>query len=244
MIKIGGAMLLKGIIKKFLNYMPPRLICKLEFERQSFTNFNERPVEFAFVFAQLSQLYPQKVLDVGTGFTALPHLIRNCGCLVTAIDNVKDFWPSGMFNRHYHVIDDDITDTRIDDKFDLITCISVLEHIEKYEIAIRNMFSLLNSNGYLILTFPYSENQYVKNVYKLPGSDAYSKEIPFICQSYSRNEITQWLQKYNGVIGKQEYYQFWSGDYWTVGNQIIPPRKVSSDKKHQLTCILIQKVSK
>jgi len=217
-----------------------RWVCKREFDTQSFVRFNERPVEFGFVFRHLARIYPRDVLDVGTGTTALPHLMGNCGLLVTATDNVRDYWPSGMFNRHYHVIDDDITNTRLQHTFDLITCISVLEHVEDSAAAVRNMFSLLSPGAYLILTFPYTEREYVKNVYELPGS-SYGQDAPYICQSYSRNEITGWLRDNKGDIIEQEFWQFWNGDFWTVGNQIIPPRKVTAEEKHQLSCILIRK---
>lgn len=159
----------KSTIKNLLNSYPER-ICRLEFESQTFNRFNERPIEFGFVFRKIGQIYPHKILDVGTGKTALPQLMRNCGCLITATDNVRDYWPSEMLNRHYHVIDDDITRTRLSGTFDFITCISVLEHIIKPDEAIRNMFSLLKPNGHLILTFPYSERCYVKNVYELPDA--------------------------------------------------------------------------
>lgn len=161
--------LAKQTVKKLLN-LYPEWICRREFESQTFIRFNERPVEFSFVFRKIGEIYPRKILDVGTGTTALPHLMRNCGSLVTATDNVRDYWPFGMVNRHFYVIDDDITATRLSDKFDLITCISVLEHIQKSDDAVRNMLSLLKSNGHLILTFPYNEKSYVRNVYKLPGS--------------------------------------------------------------------------
>lgn len=231
--------IIKTQIKKLLN-LTPQWVCNREFKQQSFTRFNERPVEFGFVFRQLARIYPHKILDVGTGITALPHLMRNCGCLVTAIDNIKDYWPSGLFNRHYHIINDDITDSHINDSFDLITCVSVLEHVEKSEAAIQNIFRLLNPNGYLILTFPYTENNYVRNVYALPGS-SYGQNAQYICQSYSRKELSKWLQENNGVIIEQEYWQFWEGDYWTVGNSIIPPHKAGVEDNHQISCILIQK---
>ena len=176
----------KQLARNVLNIYP-RWICKREFESQTFVRFNERPIEFSFVFKKIGELYPHTVLDVGTGTTALPHLMRNCGCLVTATDNVRDYWPSGMLNRHYHVINDDITETHISDTFDLITCVSVLEHILKPDDAIRNMFSLLKPNGHLILTFPYSENNYIRNVYELPGS-SYGQGAPYITQSYSRTD--------------------------------------------------------
>jgi SAM-dependent methyltransferase len=227
-------------LRKLLNLIPS-WICKREFQRQAFFRFNERPVEFAFVFKHLARIYPRKILDVGTGTTALPHLMQNCGYLVTAIDNIKDYWTSGMSNRHYHVIDDDITNSKLTDTFDFITCISVLEHIEAFDAAVRNMFKLLNPKGHLILTFPYTDNKYVKNVYKLPGS-SYGQDNPYIAQSYSRNELSKWLKDNDGILIEQEYWRFWDGDFWTVGNQLIPPKKVDAGEKHQISCILIQKI--
>ncbi len=229
----------KNILRQLLNRYIKR-ICRQEFEAQIFTRFNERPIEFSFVFRKLGEIYPRNILDVGTGTTALPHLMRNCGFIVTATDNIHDYWPSGMLNRHYHLIDDDITDTHLSETFDLITCISVLEHIQKHETAVYNMFSLLKKNGHLILTFPYNEKSYVKNVYELPDS-SYGKGLPYITQSFSRGELKQWLRENQGIIIDQEYWQFWEGNYWTEGNQLIPPRCVTEDDKHQLACLLIQK---
>lgn len=229
----------KQLIKEVLN-LYPEWICRREFESQVFRRFNERPVEFGFVFRTIGQFYPRTILDIGTGTTALPHLMRNCGCLVTATDNVRDYWPSGMLNRHYHVINDDIMASRLSNTFDLITCISVMEHVQKPADAIRNMFSLLEPNGHIILTFPYNERSYVRNVYELPGS-SYGKGAPYITQSYSRSEVKQWIEENDATIIDQEYWQFWEGEHWTVGDQIIPPQSVTPDKKHQLTCILIQK---
>jgi len=229
----------KSLVLKLL-HLSPRWICKHEFDKQSFLLFNERPVELGFVFRHLAKICPRKILDVGTGTTALPHLMRNCGPLVTAIDNIRDYWVSGMYNRHYYVIDDDITNSQINDTFDLITCISVLEHISDHYAAIRNMFRLLKPSGFLILTFPYTEDRYIENVYKLPGS-TYGQDLPFITQSFSRDELSKWIEDNDGVIVDQEYWQFWDGNAWTVGNQIIPPRKVDVEDSHQISCILIQK---
>jgi SAM-dependent methyltransferase len=230
---------IKSVFKKVLDYYP-KWVCKREYERQSFIVFNERPVEYTFVFRHLSRLYPVKVLDVGTGTSALPQLMSQCGCLVTAIDNVRDYWPSGMFNRHFHILDDDITSSQLRDKFDLITCISVLEHIKDSDMAVRNMFSLLKPNGHIILTFPYTENCYVRNVYELPGSQ-YGEGSFHICQSFSRREISKWLGDNDGTIVEQEYWRFWDGEFWTVGNQLVPPYKVGKEETHQVSSVLIQK---
>lgn len=229
-------MILKQILHLYTRFVTIR-----EYKNQRFTRFNERPVELAFVFRKLGEIYPLKILDIGTGLTALPHLMRNCGSIVTATDNIKDYYPAGMYNRHYHILNDDITQSNLADKYDLITCISVLEHIEESDAAVSNMFNLLNSKGSLLLTFPYKESKYVRNVYELPGS-SYGKDNAFITQSYSRADVDRWLTRRNIKIVEQEYWQFWDGDYWTVGSQIIPPVKVTERDNHQISCIHFQRM--
>lgn len=214
--------------------------CRKEYRAQQFCGINERPIEYSFVFSQLTELWPKTVLDVGTGTTALPHLMRNCGFLVTAIDNIRDYWPSGMINRHYYIINDDITDTRLHQTFDVITCASVLEHIKEHRAAVRSMFSLLNPGGHLLLTFPYNEQQYIGNVYELPDSSARAK-LPFVTQAFSRNEIDAWLADTGMKIRKQEYWRFFSGEYWTCGTRVCPPVRVDSGSRHQLGCLLLVK---
>ena len=217
-----------------------RWICRREYRSQIYTGFNERAVELLFLFRQLARYWPKTVLDVGTGTTSLPHLIRNCGFLVTAIDNIGDYWNYGIVNRHYHVLNDDITDSRLGASFDFITCISVLEHIENHGAALRNIFRLLNPGGHAVLTFPYNEKKYVRNVYDLPGSDARVK-YPFITQVFSRNELDAWLTENDGTLIEQEYWRFYTGDYWTIGNMIDRPVRVDRNEPHHVSCVLIQK---
>ena len=210
------------------------------YESQQFRALNERPIEYAFVFKAIRELSPRSVLDVGTGDTALPSLIRSCGPIVTATDNVVDYWPKGMFNRHYHVIDDDITSSRLSERFDLVVCVSVLEHIRKHDAAVRCMFSLLNEGGHLALTFPYNEREYVPDVYRLEGA-GYGRDFPFIGQVFSREEIVQWLEANRARIVQQEYWQVFTGALWTFGKRVVTPLRVGSDEKHQLSCVLMQK---
>lgn len=227
-------------MKRIINYFLSRQN-RREYEKPLFSSWNERPVEYRFVFEALAETYPEKILDVGTGLTALPHLMANCGFKVAAIDNIRDYWHGGMFNRHYHVMDDDITDTKLKEKFNLITCISTLEHIEKSDQAVKNMFSLLNKKGRLLLTFPYNEKKGAKNVYDLPGSSA-RRNLKFKTKAYCRADLNHWLNENNGRIVKQEYWQFFGGEYWTLGEKIIPPIKVDPDDRHQISCVLIEKI--
>jgi 2-polyprenyl-3-methyl-5-hydroxy-6-metoxy-1,4-benzoquinol methylase len=233
--------LFKLQIKKVLNrYI--KHICKDEFELQHFKKFNERPVEISFLFKHFSRIYPKKVLDVGTGVSALPHIMHICGSIVTSIDNYKDYWSPGTINRHFHVINEDIKNPIIKERFDFITCVSVLEHIENANKAVSNMFKLLLPDGHMVLSFPYTEKRYYSNVYKRSGSQ-YGQDARYICQSFSKKEIDIWLEKGNGQIIDQEYWKFWDGECWTVGNHIIPPQKTTAKKKHQLCCLLLKKTN-
>ena len=75
-------------------------------------------------------------------------MLFNCGYVVTATDNVRDYWPGACSNRHWTVIDDDITRTRLRSSFDFITCISTLEHIQDPDAAVGYTFALLNPGEY------------------------------------------------------------------------------------------------
>ena len=145
-----------------------------------------------------------------------------------------------MQNRHFFVIDDDITKTNLTQSFDLITCISVLEHIQTPDDAVHNMFSLLKPNGHLILTFPYTEDSYIRNVYELPNS-SYGQDVSYVTQSYSRRDLERWLNADQARVIEQQYWQYWSGEHWTVGDQVIPPKQVGKEDNHQMTCILLKK---
>ena len=94
-----------------------------------------------------------------------------------------------------------------------------------------------------MLTFPYNEKHYVKNVYELEDSSDRGKAIAYITQAFSRKELNDWLAM-GGKILDQEYWRFYTGEYWTAGESVSPPLKVCKDERHQITCLLIQKIQK
>jgi SAM-dependent methyltransferase len=229
----------KALVHRLAN-LYTRELCRREFLAQQFLGINERPVEYRFVFENLTQAFPKTVLDVGTGQTALPQLMRTCGFLVTAMDNIKDYWPGGMVNRHFHVLDDDILAPTVRGPFDFITCVSTLEHIRDHSRAVRMMFSLLRPGGRLVLTFPYNEKTYVENVYALPGSIGADK-YPFVTQVFSRLEIEQWAGESRASLAAQEYWRYFDGPFWTIGKRVVPPVRVEAGDLHQISCVALTK---
>lgn len=204
---------------------------------------NERPVELSFLFEAVRELQPRRVLDVGTGLSPLPALLRNCGCEVNAVDNISDYWPNGMVNRHWQIINDDIRSPHVvRPGYDLVACISVIEHIEDPDAAFRSMVSLLSPGGHLVLTCPYNERRYVEDVYKLPGGDL-GEPQPYRCASYNRPALERWLAGAPAQIVRQEYWSFWSGEVWRQGARLSSPTRTSADGPHQITCLLIRRVA-
>ncbi len=147
-----------------------------------------------------------------------------------------------FFNRHYHVVRDEVTSPRLTQQFDCVTCLSVLELIDDHRAAVRGMFSLLKPGGFLILSFPYNHRRFVENAYSLPGA-GYGKDYPFICRQYSRSEVDDWLSENGGHLVERELYRCFTGEFWAAGARISPPVRVSADELHHMACVCIQKNS-
>jgi SAM-dependent methyltransferase len=219
-----------------------RQLCLADSRDQQFSVHNERPIEYRFALASLAEVRPVSVLDVGTGTTAWPHLLSDCGYVVTAIDNIRDYWPEGMFNRHWAVLDEDIQrPVNLDvDAFDAITCISVLEHIDDHAQAMRNMATLLKPGGVLILTTPYAHHSPYANVYEHPEA-LYGTDSPYICRSSSATELQQWLAL-GLTLERRELWRLFTGPVWATRARCCPWLPIEdSSQLHQLGCFSFRK---
>ncbi len=213
---------------------------RIAYKMQKAGEMNERPLEYAFAMNCLAEVYPLRVLDVGPGLSPWPAMMAQCGFAVTAIDEMKGYWARRILNRHYWVSHADITQPKIAERFDFVTCISTLEHIPNHNAAVRSMFRLLTPGGHMVLTFPYNDRRYVCNVYDLPGA-GYGRDFPFVCQIFSLEEVSGWLQANPGRIVRQEFYKVFSGELWSFGGRIYPPLRAKRTDKHDLAAMLIEK---
>lgn len=217
-----------------------RRLLKSEFEGQKFFRHNERPMEFGFVFRSIGKCAPKTILDVGTGITALPALMANCGAVVTAIDNIRDYWPEGMINRHWHILDEDIQRANLGQQFDMVTCISTLEHIKNYDAAVISMMGMVKPGGHIVITGPYTDAFHVDDCYRVPGADAGLAAEPYIGNSYSGADLKRWLG-YGGKLVESEYWNGFTGKHWALGDRIAPPRAATVDNGNH-ACLLIRRV--
>jgi SAM-dependent methyltransferase len=127
---------------------------------------NERQLEWPWVLEEATQ---QKIrgqlLDVGSLKTNLPQKLSELGFTVTALDCRV---PEPRTSSHIRMVTGDIRSISfLDATFDLITCISTLEHIGvkgRYGViesdpdgdqkAMAEMLRLLKPEGKLLLTVP------------------------------------------------------------------------------------------
>jgi SAM-dependent methyltransferase len=188
--------------------------------------------EYSVAFRWLAERYPQSLLDVGPGPGSWPHVVARTGVAVTAIDNMHASWEGKLlnrqrfFNRHYYVIRDDITRPQLVQEFDCVTCLNILGLVEDHRAALRGMFSVLKPGGFLIVSCPYNEHQFVASA---------------SARQYSRAELDGWLSENGGTLVEQELYRCFTGELWAVGERVTPPVRASADELHHMTCMLIQK---
>jgi 2-polyprenyl-3-methyl-5-hydroxy-6-metoxy-1,4-benzoquinol methylase len=98
------------------------------------------------------------VLDAGCGSSVLPYLLIKKGCTVHGIDinpEFIDFISKKCNGKFYH---GDIRNFKLKRKFDVITCIDVIEHFKtKDRLRILKNFDLhLKKGGTIIFAFPSS----------------------------------------------------------------------------------------
>jgi SAM-dependent methyltransferase len=197
---------------------------------------NERTVEYAFVFRMLAKSGAKNALDVGTGMTALPALIKACQIPVRSIEFSRKAIDRNPYLKPIH---DDILKPRIKPGFDFITCISVLEHIVDYDRAVRNMIGLLNKGGILVMTFPYNENFFVHNAYALKDSGYGSKRR--LCRQYNADNVEKFCNMGTEVIDV-ERWQIFTGKFWTQGERLKHPKLSVMEEPHHLLCIALKKI--
>src|SRR4051795_6373241 len=99
-------------------YLAP--ILRREWRYPPIQELREYVFQFEFAMRAVARHMPREVLDAGSGVSSWPHLLASCGIRVTATDEMRSYWGS-MFNRHYHVIEDDLTYPKLQGQCTLVT---------------------------------------------------------------------------------------------------------------------------
>ncbi|MBT3261230.1 class I SAM-dependent methyltransferase [bacterium] len=229
------------ILEKIGLYCNNKCLKYIYFNKKKSNYLYERVIEFAFTLEKLSENKILNVLDVGTGTNSFSSTLEHCGFNVTASDLMGSYW-SFFQNRHIFVYKDDITKSKFEsEKFDAVTCISTLEHIEDYNAAIKQMVRIIKSKGLLILTFPYSCDEFCENVYKLKTADKMAQGFRYIARSFCDDQIEEWCSRFNIEIADKKYIRGWDGKFWRSGKRIDFPYEVKEKEKANAICLVFKK---
>lgn len=109
--------------------------------------YNQKNIVCSLVEKISTSLKEVTILEIGKGNGFLSEYLKLQGLKIKTLDNTKDLSPDYVGN---------ITDGEHlpQDKFDLVCCFEVLEHIQFSDVdeALKNLAEL--SNGYVVMSLP------------------------------------------------------------------------------------------
>lgn len=208
----------------------------------------ERTVEYAEGLRLLNRVAPHRVLDVGSGKSLWPALVRSLGyskhrVKIVAMDNVTDYWRGGALlpPQAVPLVDDNILEPRhVRGPFDVVTCISTLEHIDKPEAAVQNMLHLLRPGGALYMTFPFHPRQGHPNIYRHPACNI-GRGWKFPCRVFCDGDLVEWSDLDGFAHHDLQSYRVFTGPYWGCGPRLDTVQAVDDPSAGQMAIVTIWK---
>lgn len=162
-----------------------------------------------------------EIYDAGSGFGQYTYFMATKlkPCNVFAIDvkedwisDCRDFFKSKEIENVSFAVED-LTSINHQNKFDLIVCVDVMEHIKEDVTVFRNFSNSLKKGGYLLINSP--------SIYG--GSDVHKdEEESFIGEhardGYSKEDLESKLHPLGFSTYKCRYtYGFWGDKAWRLG---------------------------
>lgn len=161
------------------------------------------------------------IYDAGSGFGQYTYFMSRKlnPCEILSVD-VKEDWindcknffkQKGISNVSFAV--EDLTSISHKNKFDIIVCIDVMEHIPEDQKVFSNFFNALKKGGYLLINSPSI----------FGGSDVHDSETEsFIGEhardGYSKEDLESKLHPLGFSTYKYRYtYGFWGDKAWRLG---------------------------
>ena len=161
------------------------------------------------------------IYDAGSGYGQYTYFMSTKlkPCNIFSVD-IKEDWinDSRNFFKQKEISNvsfgvEDLLNINHQNKFDLIVCVDVMEHIQEDIIVFRNFYNSLKKGGYLLINSP--------SIYG--GSDVHDdKDNSFISEhardGYSKEDLESKLHSLGFSTYKSRYtYGFWGDKAWRLG---------------------------
>jgi len=136
------------------------------------------------------------ILDIGSGVGTIDFYLASKNNYVTSIELSQSAIQIAKENakllkveKYINFIEGDFIKTKINIKFDLVTCSEVLEHLKEDQKALKKINSLLNKDGTLILSVPTVNSP----LYKWGLLKDFDKEVGHL-RRYNEKDLKQMLK--------------------------------------------------
>jgi len=161
------------------------------------------------------------IYDAGSGYGQYTYFMTKhlMPCTVYSVD-IKEKWINDsreFFNQqkisNVEFAVEDLTEIGHQNRFDLIVCVDVMEHIEDDKRVFSNFFNALTKGGYMLINSPSI----------FGGSDVHNeKEESFISEhardGYSNEDLDLKLIPLGFSTYRSRYtYGFWGDKAWRLG---------------------------
>lgn len=158
------------------------------------------------------------VLDAGSGFGQYDFWMarRNKDWKIKGIDVKEEqiddcnqfFSQIGFKNVHFEM--GDLTALKEKEKYKLVLCVDVMEHIEEDELVLNNFYNALKNEGMLLISTPSDQggsdvHQHDHEEYENNGTHSFIDE--HVRDGYSVDDMTQKM-KHAGFRKTEVYYQY------------------------------------
>ncbi len=147
----------------------------------------------------------KSVLDIACGAGYSAPLLINAGAVSydgvdineQLIEYSKSLYAADNINYHLG----DICSFNNGKTYDIITCFETIEHVVEYELALKNLYTLLNYGGILLISSP---NRPITSPRCLSLQDKPKND--FHTQEFIPEELLTLLKKYNFVAGEENVF--------------------------------------
>ncbi len=203
--------------------MTPEVSRDLVGER-TLESFSETPRFNRWLLSKLSWGLGKTVLEIGSGIGNLTELIQAERIYASDfsqyyVDALKEKFAGrqDITPLRYDVLDAN-TGSLLQLKIDSILCSNVLEHVPEPDLALRNLFTILQPGGRLHLLVPFSPVLYCE----------LDRQLGHYCR-YTRHTLRERVVRAGFAVEKLFVFNFFGGVGWFVNGKLRGHHELDPD---------------